>query len=100
MADFAIKVQVSLLPCLINECHQSYCALPKQLVIIGRSKVFIKTSGAVPLIFIWVGRVFLLDFEKESVSGPAIKQKAAGISLSKRCMTMQTLRKVPKNAAQ
>lgn len=62
MADFAIRVQVSLLPCLINECHQSYCALPKQLVIIGRSKVFIKTSGAVPLIFIWVGRVFLLDF--------------------------------------
>lgn len=52
------------------------------------------------MIFIWVGRVFLLDFEKESVSGPAIKQKAAGISLSKRCMTMQTLRKVPKNAAQ
>lgn len=35
MADFAIKVQVSLLPCLIDECHQNYCALPKQLVIIG-----------------------------------------------------------------
>lgn len=35
MADFAIKVQLSLLPCLIDECHQNYCALLKQLVIIG-----------------------------------------------------------------
>lgn len=62
MADFAIKVRVSLLPYLINECHQNYCALLKQLVIIGWWKVFIKTSGMVRLIFIWAGRVSVLGF--------------------------------------